>query len=378
MIGQVACPGHSGFMDRTISESSRLLWLRLKCVSQVGPRTVKRLLDELGDIRNIFGADRSRLESLPGGQRIWKSVGDRSIEERARRILLQAGASEYDICTPDDPCFPAVLRDARHVPPVLFVRGSLRHQSRSVAIVGSRHPSSEGRLVAHTWARDFARAGFTVVSGLAYGIDAAAHRGALEAGGHTVGVLGCGPDRVYPWDHDQLAIDIVAAGGAVISEFWPGTKAAPYLFPTRNRTIAGLARAVIVVEAASGSGALYTARAARSYGRPVYAIPGPLSRTTSAGSNDLIRAGASVALQSSDVIGELGGVASERLDVESLNLSPLQRKIWDQLDGSGIHLDLLARKLEWTTPTLLTELLHMELMGVVRQLPGKRFQASIV
>ncbi len=374
----MACAGHSGFMEQSITTSSHLLWLKLKCVSRVGPRTVKRLLDVLGGIKDIFEADRSLLESVPGGLRVWHSMGNRTVAAVAEKILLQVQAADYSLCTPDDPCFPDSLREARHVPPVLFVRGSLNGRSRSVAVVGSRYPSSEGARVARNWARDFALAGFTVVSGLAYGIDAAAHRGALEAGGHTVGVLGCGPDKVYPPDHDGLARDIVQAGGAVISEFWPGTEPAPYNFPTRNRTIAGLARAVIVVEAAEKSGALHTAKMARSYGRPVYAVPGPLSRTTSAGTNQLIRAGASVALSSAQVIEELGGVAGERIDVESLSLSPLQRDIWEQLDGAGVHLDLIARKLRMSTPKLLTELLQMELMGVVHQLPGKRFQIGTI
>lgn len=378
MIGRMAFAGHPGFMQSSRSESSHLLWLRLMSLSRVGPRAVRRLLDELGNIRDIFGADRTRLESLPGGLRVWNSRSDRSASAKAEEVLLQVRAADYSLCTPDDPCFPELLRNARHVPPVLFVRGSLGRGSKVVAIVGSRSPSSEGIRVARIWARDFALAGFTVVSGLARGIDGAAHRGALEAGGNTVGVLGCGPDRVYPPEHGGLATDIVRSGGAVISEFWPGTRPSPYLFPRRNRTIAGLAQGVIVVEAAKRSGALITAQFARSYGRSLFAVPGPLSRATCVGSNKLIREGASVALDSTQVIEALGGVAGERIKVESLNLSPLQRDIWNQLDGAGVHLDVIARTLNVPTPVLLTELLRMELMGVVCQLPGKRFQAGSV
>lgn len=377
MIGHVAYTGHSGVMDRS-NESAHLLWLKLKCVPGVGLRTVRRLLDELGTIKEIFGAGRSTLKAIPGGLRVWQSTADRSVAAKAERVLSQVRAADYSLCTPDDPSFPEVLRAARHVPPALFVRGSLCVGALSVAIVGSRYPTAEGACVARSWARDFALAGITVVSGLAYGIDAAAHRGALDAGGHTVGVLGCGPDKVYPKEHEGLARDIVTAGGAVISEFWPGTEPAPYNFPTRNRTIAGLSRAVIVVEAAEKSGALITADFAKSYGRHVYAVPGPLSRTTSVGSNHLIRAGSSMALTSAEVIEALGGVAGARIDLASLHLSSLQRDICNQLDGAGVHLDLIARNLNMSTPSLLIELLRMELMGVVRQLPGKRFQMGTI
>lgn len=198
---------------------------------------------------------------------------------------------------------PARLALINDAPDGLFVRGDHEPlRAPCVAIVGARTCTSYGARIAYTWAYELAAAGITIVSGLARGIDAEAHRGALDADGRTVAVLGCGIDRVYPAAHGHLHWRILECGGAVVSEYEPGTEPAPWRFPARNRIIAGLANAVVVVEAREHSGALITAGFAREHGVRVFAVPGRVSDPTSAGTNGLIASGeASLALTAADV-----------------------------------------------------------------------------
>lgn len=204
----------------------------------------------------------------------------------------------------DEPEFPRLLRAIYDPPVALYVRGTLRPDERTVAIVGSRKATPYGRTVAQMLARPLASRGITIVSGLAYGIDAEAHRATLAVHGRTVAVLGGGVDdqALYPRAHRTLAEEICAHGGGVISEFAPGTEPRPELFPQRNRLIAGMSHAVVVVEAATDSGALITARLALNENREVLAVPGPITSPVSAGANRLLREGAAPALSADDVL----------------------------------------------------------------------------
>lgn len=282
--------------------------------------------------------------------------------EAARAALAGCGARLLPFPAPDFPWRLALLRDA---PPVLAVRGDVRALSApAVAIVGSRAASAGGFAVAHALAGDLARAGLVVVSGLARGIDAAAHEGALAAGGTTVAVQACGPERVYPAAHRGLAARI-AAQGALITELPPGARPTRAMFPLRNRLIAGLSLGLVVVEARERSGSLVSARHALDQGIDVFAVPGPVGAPFCLGSNRLLRDGAIPALDASDVLGALGvaGAAAAREAPEPS--TPAARAILEALARRPASRDELAAGLGRTLPECALALLELELDGRV-------------
>jgi len=276
----------------------------------------------------------------------------------------------------DDEDYPGWLRRIYDSPALLWTLGTLLpgEGARAVAIVGSRSATPLGLAFTRALAADLAAAGLTIVSGLARGIDTAAHQGALEAGGRTVAVLGSGLDRIYPRENDALA-HAIARAGAVVSEFPPGTGPWKQNFPRRNRTIAGWGRAIVVVEAGAKSGALHTARAALDEGRDVFAVPGHPSLPGCAGTNALLRDGAALVRDASDVLAELGlapavspaGVA--RPASEDPVLGALARAV-----PAGI--EELAVRTALPVPDLLARLSELELAGQVRRLPGALFVRS--
>ena len=276
---------------------------------------------------------------------------------------------------PGDGEYPERLARLADHPVELRVRGALGRFPRRVALVGARVTDEYGEDLARTFGAGLARAGICVVSGGARGVDAAAHRGALEAGGHTVAVLGTGVDVCYPADHRALYADILAAGGALVSELPDGTRGHRHHFPARNRIIAGLSDAVVVVRARARSGALITASWARSQGTPLFAVPGDVRDDLSAGPHELLRTGAAVASSVADVLAGLG------LDAE-----PAQRALPGieavGVDGSALlrvltrrprHADEVARAAGLPTGAALAGLLSLELGGLCEQRPGHYF-----
>ena len=265
-----------------------------------------------------------------------------------------------------DPLYPALLRRIFDPPLVLYVRGTLLAEELAVAIVGSRAASTAGKTLARSMGRDLAAWGATVVSGLARGIDTAAHEGALDGGGRTVAVLGCGIDRVYPAENERLA-GRVASSGAVVSEFALGTPPLPDHFPRRNRVIAGWSQAVVVVEAAIRSGALNTARCAADEGRDVLAVPGHPTMAGSAGTNQLIRDGAGLVRNAVDVAQELG------LEMPAEAPPPADRLLAALSGDAPVTLEELRERSGLETGALLARLTELELRDVVRRLPGPLF-----
>jgi DNA processing protein len=267
----------------------------------------------------------------------------------------------------DDAAYPALLRRTFDPPPLLYVRGRLAaDEETAVAVVGARAATAAGRALARAMARDLAAWGATVVSGLARGIDTAAHEGALDGGGRTVAVLGCGLDRTYPPENERLA-GRIASLGAVVSEFPLGTPPLPEHFPRRNRVIAGWTQAVVVVEAAARSGALNTARCAADEGRDVMAVPGHPTQPASAGTNQLIRDGAALVRSALDVAHELG---LEPPEVEAPPADPLLRALAGDAPAS---LEELRLRSGLETGALLARLTDLELRDAVRRLPGPLF-----
>ncbi len=273
----------------------------------------------------------------------------------------------------EDAEYPDWLRQIYEPPPLLWAQGRLcaEEGALSVAIVGARGTTPAGLGFTRTLAADLAAAGLTIVSGLARGIDTAAHQGALEAGGRTVAVLGCGLDQVYPRENTELARTI-ARQGAVVSEFPPGTGPWKQNFPRRNRTIAGWARVTVVVEAGAKSGALHTARAALEEGREVMAVPGHPSEPNAAGTNALLRDGAGLVRDAADVLAELGlalpaPAAADPSEDEVLRV--LRR-------GVPASIDAIAERSRRPLPELLARLSQLELSGAVRRVCGALFVRS--
>src|SRR5881397_939796 len=282
-----------------------------------------------------------------------------------------------------DERYPELLRAIYDPPAVLYCDGSVEPGDRqAVAIVGSRQATPYGLRITETLAGELSALGFTILSGFARGIDAAAHRAALAAGGRTIAVLGCGLDVDYPPGHASLHAEI-AGSGAVLTEFAPGTPPRATNFPRRNRIISGLALGVVVVEAAEDSGSLITARLALEQGREVFAVPGPIDVPTSQGPHGLLKQGATLVETVDDIVEELLPQLDRPLQTlktepiaalpEHVELSPSERTVLEVMSREPLHLDDLTERSRLTTPAVAAILLGLELKALVKQLPGQRY-----
>lgn len=290
---------------------------------------------------------------------------------QAQRWLSEAAAQGYDLMTSIEPGYPDRLAELVDPPLALWQRGPLRLIGKAVAIVGSRRATPAGLIVAQQLSRDLASVGYTIVSGLAAGVDGAAHQAALDVGGSTAAVLGCGVDIVYPWRHRDLAAAI-AATGALVSEFPPGSGPIAWHFPLRNRIISGLAQAVLVIEASERSGSLITARTALEQGRDVLAVPGSVASGRYRGCHALIRDGARLVETVDDVLEELEGVTRQRGDPMKANplfvsyLEPVMAR------AEVYTIDDLSARTGRAVSELLAELGHLEIEGrIVRTSTGR-------
>lgn len=290
----------------------------------------------------------------------------------------------------DQPDYPEALRALPQPPPVLHVRGRVELLCRpGIAVIGTRAHSTYGRDATVSFVVGLVRAGYVIISGLARGIDGIAHTTALEIGGDTTGVLGTGLDVPYPPEHEEL-FRAIGERGCLVTEFPAGTPPLKYHFPQRNRIIAGLARAVLVVEAPERSGAMITAEYALEEGKEVFAVPGPIHNPTSAGTNRLIQEGAALATSAADILRVMGSRTGEPLpgpmcvlDVDALKerleceprpaASELARRAWTALDGGARGLDELTAELGATPAALAAALLELELAGLVQKLAGPRY-----
>ena len=285
-------------------------------------------------------------------------------------MLRQVERAGAQVLTWDTPDYPGLLRQITDAPPVLFVRGSLTPADEwSVALVGTRKATVYGREVAHRLATDLVQNRVTLVSGLARGIDSIAHKSALEAGGRTLAVLGCGVDFIYPAEHRKLA-EAIVENGALISDYPLGTRPEAANFPARNRIISGLSLGVVVVEADVKSGALITADFALDHGREVFAVPGSILSPASAGCNRLLRDGASIVTEVGDILEvlHLDQVSEKQLAREILPSNPTEAAILERLTAEPRHLDELSREIELPVETISSTLVMMELKGMTRQI----------
>jgi DNA processing protein len=345
----------------------------------VGPGRIRAMIARFGSASAALSASRRALAEVPGiGRQTAAAIaafdGHAAVEAQFERAE-QAGAT---LVTAWDPAYPRLLRQIYDPPVFLWVRGRLTDaDARAVAIVGTRRATDYGRRAAHEFAAELARRGFTIVSGLAYGIDAAAHRGALEAGGRTLAVLGSGVGRIYPARHARLAREIIMQG-ALLSEY--AVDAAPDApnFPRRNRVISGLALGTLVAEAFEEGGALITARLALEQNREVFAVPSPVHSRAGAGCNRLIQKGyAKLVVTVEDVLEELGMASATEVEPEEAvpppSLGPVEQQLYEALSESPVHIDTLCAATGLDASTALVYLLSLEFKGLVRQMAGKQF-----
>ncbi len=374
--------------------SNQISWLALTLTPGLGPTRGKRLLEFFGSSEAVINATLTELEAAGLPAQAAQSLGTGRSVELASDEIAKAAAAGVQCVTLDDPAYPARLRQIYDPPLVLYVRGNVSALSQpGIAVIGTRHPTPYGIGMSERLACDLSARGFVIFSGLARGVDTAAHRGAVSGKGKTVAVFGTGVDVVYPKENSRLADQILSLGGALISEFPLATFAAPQNFPIRNRIISGISFGVLVVEAAEYSGTRITARCALEQSRDVFAVPGNVTNKNS-WPNTLIKQGAKLVATWEDVWEELPadvrlaltpetGAESPGAQTASLfqepSLSPHEKKIYKVLKADeALHLDEIIEKLEpeLSSSEIFAALFELELAGKVKQLPGKNFVRS--
>jgi len=366
----------------TNRNDENLHWLALGTIPKIGPIRYRQLLKSFGSPEKALSTNRSELEQLPDiGPKLARIIKDNVDYKKAEEQLNILEKSSFSLITIDSAEYPEPLKNIYDPPPFFFCDGDMDCLlSPAIAMVGSRSLSVYGRMMAEKLARDLATAGFTVVSGFARGIDTICHRTAIEAGGKTAAVFGCGLDIIYPPENKGFYRNLVL-NGCAISEFFLREKPDPKYFPRRNRIISGLSLGVLVIEAGRKSGALLTATHALEQGREVFAVPGNINSRSSAGTNSLIKQGAKLVTCVEDILEELKFLVSPRTaaqsDERAKNLSGDYRKIYDILGNQPIQIDNLARAAGLSISEIMEILLELELNGHIRQLSGKMFVKQI-
>jgi DNA processing protein len=360
--------------------SDRVASVALSLATGIGPRLQASLLSRFGSCRAVLSQPKEMLLQAEGiGEKTANAILDAQLLHQADEMILQCSRLGVEILLHgEDAGYPRRLREICDAPQVMYRRGLLLPQDElAVAIVGSRRCSTYGRRHAERLASQLSRAGLTIVSGLARGIDLAAHQGALSAGGRTLAVLPGGVTTVYPPEHDKLAQEI-SEQGAVLSEMPLNQRILPGLFPQRNRVISGLCLGVIVIEAARNSGALYTARHALEQGREVLALPGPVDSLASAGCHELIRDGVTLVRHADDVLEALGplpGPANPAKNVtvhtpRELNLNAIESAVLNQITLDPVSIDEVLRTTRAESSQVLATLTVLEVRRLIRRLPG--------
>jgi len=366
-----------------------LPWLLLKNIAGVGNLLFKRLLDQWGTPEVVLTQSVENLMLVQGiTRRLANEIQKKQPIELAKAEIARARNYGIRMVCLNDDLYPPLLKQIPDPPPVLYVYGTLNSSETCLAIVGSRNATSYGITVTRSLAKDLAMHHITIVSGMARGIDTAAHEGALAAKGRTIAVLGCGLEIVYPGENKKLFHCIAKENGAVISEFPMQARPETYHFPLRNRIISGMSMGAVVVEAGEKSGSLITARLALEQDRQVFAVPGHIHSKFSNGTHRLIKQGAKLVENAQDVLEDLGpflnyhlkshkDTISKTIQAEMPTLNSVEQSIWDNLTLEPMHIDELLLFLDQTTAELSAQLLQMELKGIVKQYPGKRFSKDV-
>jgi DNA processing protein len=348
-------------------------WLHLSLTPGLGASTLRRLLSQFGLPEAVLAQKRTQLAPFVPPAAL-DALDSPRVAAMVTRALEWASGDEHWIVTLADQAYPRALLEIPDPPPLLYAHGKVELlQHPAIAVVGSRNASAQGESNAEQFARALSDAGLTIVSGLALGIDAAAHRGGLAANSSTIAVLGTGVDIVYPTRNAELALEISRAG-LLVSEFPLGTPAAAQNFPRRNRLISGLARGCLVVEAALASGSLITARIAADQGRDVFAIPGSIHSPLSKGCHALIKAGAKLVESAEDVLGELAGFRPSGYANTAQATAAPATGLLAVMGHDPVDVDSLCERAGLTAEQVASELLRLELDGRVAALPGGLYQ----
>ncbi|MEO6911662.1 MAG: DNA-processing protein DprA [Edaphobacter sp.] len=386
-------------VSRAAREQARLAWMALTLTPGMGPTRIAKAVKALGSAARLFEASLTELEAtgMPAqaAQFIFEGKARTAAEDEINRVAEVGGS----ILTQEDDAYPERLREIYDPPAVLWIRGNVELLARpGIAVVGTRHPSPYGSGMAEMLSRDLANRRLVIFSGMARGVDTAAHKGAIEAGGKTVAVWGTGIDVIYPKENKKLAESIVATGGTIVSEYPLGTFPAPQNFPIRNRILSGMSIGVLVIEAAEYSGTRITARCAMEQNRDVYAVPGNVTNKNAWGPNTLIKQGAKLTATWEDVWEDLPSQIRQQLEEELGSVGPdeskmagsaslftnqplpeHEQKVLDRLrHDESVQLDDLIEGLEAElgSAEIFTALFELELAGRVRQLPGKNYVRS--
>lgn len=352
-------------------------WVGLNHVKGIGPVRMQALLSYFGSAYEAWIATREMLHHAGLGPTVINSLHEIRQNITLDDVWADIHTKGITVCTWEDSNYPSRLKEIEKSPPVLYIRGSItRNDSWAVAVVGTRKMTSYGKQVTQEVSRALARNGITVVSGLARGVDGTAHRSALDAGGRTLAVLGCGVDRVYPPEHRKLA-EATISNGALISDYSPGTPPDGINFPPRNRIISALSLAVIVIEASKRSGALITAAFAAEQGREVFSVPGNIYAPQSKGSNILVQQGARVLLNVQDVL-ETMNLAMVNEHREARQVLPSDKKeaaLYKVLSDEPHHVDEIHKAVKLPIDEVSSTLALMELKGLVRHVGGMKYVA---
>lgn len=349
-------------------------WIALSLIKGIGESRLKSLVETFGTPEVVFGCSASELTEAGG---LNSSVAERIVKFSNPRLIEShiESMKKYGVrlMTFTDVDYPENLRQLDDSPPILYVRGRIRREdSLAVGLVGSRKATIYGKLMAQKLATGLVNAGITIVSGMARGIDTVSHRTALDKGGRTIAVLGCGVDVVYPPENRSLMEEIIK-NGAVVSEFPMGTKPLPGNFPTRNRIISGLSLGVVAVEAGRDSGVFSTVRWAADQGRDVFAVPGNVSSRMSAGTNILIKQGAKLTTDVSDILEELDLQRHMEKQEKMPSLSKEEEKVLQVLNSAPRHIDEISTRANLPVSRTLSVLLSLEMKELISQFPGKLF-----
>lgn len=349
----------------------------LSCSDSLGEKARAQLMEKYHSAKAMY-AQFSGVAMTLAGQKAYQELAalwDMGIEKLEKALEKDS----ISLAIPGDECYPEQLEQIPDPPPLLFYRGRLsKTMPRAIAIVGSRRETRYGREQAFQIARDLASQGVVIISGLARGIDTAAHKGALAAGGQTLAILGSGIKRIYPRENEELAAQIIAGGGAIISEFAPKAEPLAYRFPIRNRLVSGFSHGVLLVEAREKSGTLITVGHALIQGREVFALPGPVDAPGSAVPHRMLREGARLVTSAGDILEDMGwGLSSpgEQTSFVLPDLTNEERRLYDALCNEHKQFNELMQELDMPAQQLNVLLTTMEMKNLIDSLPGRMFKA---
>lgn len=365
--------------------SSLESWIALSTIPEIGHVTFRRLMSVYGNPEAVFNAPVKDLLGIDGiSERKAKNIKSFSDWEAVKKQIEKLNQIGVSVMTYKNSDYPDMLKQIDSAPVVLYTKGTIRDDDKfAISVVGPRKPTHYGRITAEKLSTELAESGFTIVSGMARGIDTIAHVSAIKSGSRTIAVLGSGIDIPYPPENREL-MEKIADSGCVISEFPLGTRPLRENFPARNRLISGLSLGVLVIEATRDSGSLITANYALEQNREVFAVPGNINSPYSCGTNDLIKKGAKLIQSSDDIIEELAPVLKgfvrtrerskgAREGTALPEMTDEEKRVCDILTGEPVHIDAISRSLSMPSPKVLGLLLNLELKGAVRQIEGKRF-----